>query len=103
MLDSLLLCANKSGFKFSEDKISKNFDHPVLKTKNAGNEIIWIGKLINVDNLEMFPNFEMNEKVSYAMNVNLTRKNLRGYLKNKLKSLLTNHFSSYFKPKLFPF
>ena len=51
----------------------------------------------------MFPNFEMNEKVSYAMNVNLTRKNLRGYLKNKLKSLLTNHFSSYFKPKLFPF
>ena len=37
------------------------------------------------------------------MNVNLTRKNLKGYLKNKLKSLLTNHFSSYFKPKLFEF
>ena len=51
----------------------------------------------------MFPNFEMNEKVSYAMNVNLVRSNLKGFLKNKFKSLLTNHFSSYFKPKLFPF
>ncbi len=45
----------------------------------------------------------MSEKVSYAMNVNLTKKNLKSFLKNKLKSLLTNHFSSYFKPKLFPF
>ena len=37
------------------------------------------------------------------MNVNLARNNLKSYLKNKFKSLLTNHFSSYFKPKLFPF
>jgi len=49
----------------------------------------------------MFPSFELNEKVAYAMNVNLVRKNLKGFLKNKFKSLLTNHFSSYFKPKLF--
>lgn len=45
----------------------------------------------------------MSEKVSYAMNVNLTKRNIKSFLKNKLKSLLTNHFSSYFKPKLFPF
>ena len=45
----------------------------------------------------------MSEKVSYAMNVNITKTNLKSFLKNKLKSLLTNHFASYFKPKLFPF
>ena len=50
----------------------------------------------------MVPNFEMSEKVSYAMNVNIPRKNMKGFLKNKLKSLFTNHFASYFKPKLFP-
>ena len=51
----------------------------------------------------MYPHFQMSPKVSYAMNVNLSRKNLKSFLKNKLKSLFTNHFSSYFKPKLFPY
>ena len=59
--------------------------------------------MININTLEMFPNFEMSDKVSFAMNVNLVCRNLKGSLKNKFKSLLTNHFSSYFKPKLFPF
>lgn len=35
------------------------------------------------------------------MNVNLKRANIKGFMKNKLKSLLTNHFESYFKPKIF--
>jgi hypothetical protein len=48
VLDSLLECANKYGFSFSEDKISKNFEHPVLKKVSADKEIVWIGKLINV-------------------------------------------------------
>ncbi len=37
------------------------------------------------------------------MNVNLNRRSIKSFLKNKLKSLLTNHFASYFKPKLFPY
>lgn len=51
----------------------------------------------------MIPNFEMNEKVGYAMNVNLDRGKLKRFLKNKLKSLLTNHFAAYFKPLLFEY
>lgn len=35
------------------------------------------------------------------MNVNLKRANIKAFMKNKLKSLLTNHFESYFKPELF--
>lgn len=35
------------------------------------------------------------------MNVNLKRSNIKSFMKNKLKSLLTNHFESYFKPELF--
>jgi len=35
------------------------------------------------------------------MNVTLKKKNLRSIIKNKLKSLLTNHFESYFNPRLF--
>jgi hypothetical protein len=45
----------------------------------------------------------MSERVFYSMNVNLNRHNVKSFLKNKLKSLLTNHFASYFKPKLFPY
>lgn len=45
----------------------------------------------------------MNEKVGYAMNVNLDRTKLKRFLKNKLKSLLTNHFAAYFKPALFKY
>lgn len=45
----------------------------------------------------------MSDKIGYAMNVNLNKTKLKGFLKNKLKSLLTNHFASYFKPNLFPF
>jgi hypothetical protein len=40
----------------------------------------------------MSPYFEINEKLGYKMNVTLKRKNSRGIIKNKLKSLLTNHF-----------
>ena len=57
VLDSLLLCAEKNGFRFSEDKISKNFDHPVSPKRNDSKEIVWIGKRINVETLEMIPNF----------------------------------------------
>lgn len=35
------------------------------------------------------------------MNVNLNRKQVKGFLKNKLKSLLTNHFAAYFKPHIY--
>jgi len=35
------------------------------------------------------------------MNVNLNRKQVKGFLKNKLKSLLTNHFTAYFKPHIY--
>jgi len=49
----------------------------------------------------MEPHFEQNEKIQYAMNVNLKRANIKGFMKNKLKSLLTNHFESYFKPNIF--
>lgn len=49
----------------------------------------------------MEPHFEKNEKIQYAMNVNLKRSNIKAFMKNKLKSLLTNHFESYFKPDLF--
>ena len=35
------------------------------------------------------------------MNVNINRKHIKSFLKNKLKSLLTNHFAAYFKPSLF--
>lgn len=64
---------------------------------------MWIGKRINIETLEMVPNFEMNERVGYAMNVNLDRNKLKRFLKNKLKSLLTNHFAAYFKPTLFEY
>ena len=37
------------------------------------------------------------------MNVNLDRSKLKRFLKNKLKSLLTNHFAAYFKPSLFQY
>lgn len=37
------------------------------------------------------------------MNVNLDRNKLKRFLKNKLKSLLTNHFAGYFKPHLFEY
>lgn len=37
------------------------------------------------------------------MNVNINKKHMKSFLKNKLKSLLTNHFSAYFKPHLFEF
>jgi len=37
------------------------------------------------------------------MNVNLNKKMLKKFLKNKLKSLLTNNFDFYFQPKVFPF
>jgi hypothetical protein len=45
----------------------------------------------------------MNDRVGYAMNVNLDRNQLKRFLKNKLKSLLTNHFAAYFKPQLFDY
>ena len=45
----------------------------------------------------------MSDKIGFAMNVNLNKKRIRNFLQNKLKSLFTNHFDSYFKPKLFPF
>jgi hypothetical protein len=45
----------------------------------------------------------MNDRVGYAMNVNLDRGKLKRFLKNKLKSLLTNHFAAYFKPLLFEY
>lgn len=51
VLDSLLHCAQKNGFRFSEDKISKNFDHPVSPKINNSKEIVWIGKRINVETL----------------------------------------------------
>ena len=37
------------------------------------------------------------------MNVNHNKVHEKGFLKNKLKSLLTNHFASYFKPMYFDF
>jgi hypothetical protein len=49
----------------------------------------------------MVPFYEKSAKTHYAMNVNLKKSNVKGFLKNKLKSLLTNHFESYFKPYLF--
>lgn len=51
----------------------------------------------------MEPYFEQSEKIQYAMNVNLKRTNIKGFMKNKLKSLLTNHFESYFKPNIFSY
>lgn len=42
-----------------------------------------------------------SDKLAYAMNVNINRKHVKSFLKNKLKSLLTNQFASYFKPKIF--
>ena len=72
-----------------------------MKKMSSATQIIWIGKKINVQTLEMIPNFEMSDKITYAMNVNINRGNIKAFLKNKLKSLLTNHFASYFKPKLF--
>jgi hypothetical protein len=57
VLDSLLKCSDIYGFKFSEDKISKNFEHSVLTQISDKKEIVWIGKLINVETLEMRPNF----------------------------------------------
>lgn len=51
----------------------------------------------------MLPAFEMSEKVGFAMNVNHNKLHEKGFLTNKLKSLLTNHFASYFKPKYFAF
>lgn len=52
--------------------------------------------------MEMFPVVETSLiKLYFAMNVNLSRKTLYVYLKNKLKSLFTNHFASYFKPYLY--
>jgi hypothetical protein len=37
VLDNLIKCSEKYGFKFSEEKISKNFDHPKLKIKSDSN------------------------------------------------------------------
>jgi hypothetical protein len=52
--------------------------------------------------LEIFPAFdEGSDKLAFAMNVNLNRKQIKGFLKNKLKSLLTNHFAAYFKPHIY--
>ena len=68
----------------------------------SDNYIHWIGKKINIDTLEIFPAFDQtSEKLAYAMNVNINRKHIKSFLKNKLKSLLTNHFAAYFKPALF--
>ena len=48
VLDMLLHCAEKNGFKFSEDKVSKNFEHPISPRVNQSKEIVWIGKRINI-------------------------------------------------------
>ena len=50
----------------------------------------------------MSPALEVSaEKLAYAMNVNINKKHIKSFLKNKLKSLMTNHFSAYFQPHLF--
>lgn len=98
VLSRLMKCASENQFKFSDSKMSKNFYHPDYPNIDQKDYIIWIGKKINVRTLEMEPYFEKNEKIQYAMNVNLKRSNIKGFMKNKLKSLLTNHFESYFKP-----
>lgn len=83
--------------------MSKNFYHPDFPNVDSKNHVIWIGKKINLNTLKMEPHVENNEKIQYAMNVNLKRSNIKSFMKNKLKSLLTNHFESYFKPELFKF
>jgi len=98
-----MYCAELNGFQFSMDKVSKNFEHPINNKVSESKEIVWIGKRINIETLEMTPNFEMNDRVGYAMNVNLDKNKLKRFLKNKLKSLLTNHFAAYFKPSLFSY
>lgn len=41
----------------------------------------------------MFPVTDSDpKKLLYSMNVNIPRKTMRNFLKNKLKSLLTNQF-----------
>lgn len=46
----------------------------------------------------------MTSRLAFAMNVNLPQKKLlKGFLKNKFKSMLTNQFVVFFKPHLFEF
>ena len=104
VLTGLLECADTHRFIFNAEKINKNFYHPKLDKITDEEEFHWIGKKINIRTLYMSPAFDVSsEKLAFAMNVNINRKHIKSFLKNKLKSLLTNHFSAYFKPHLFSF
>ena len=95
-------CAESNKFVFNSEKINKNFNHPLIDQMTSDEHITWIGKKINIRTLEIYPAFdEHSEKLAYAMNVNINRKHMKSFLKNKLKSLLTNHFAAYFKPSIF--
>lgn len=73
------------------------------KTKEEQNQFQWIGKLVDLSDVEIKPAINLDlESISNSINVyiNYTGKGLEFLLKNKFKSLLMNNSLFFFTDRI---
>jgi len=122
VIESLLRCAKENNFEINEEKVKTNFPFsmkngvisPVGQSQISTSKpkiliipsidlalLKWCGKIINTENFEIMPAFEIEEmsnypirflefnsfhlEMYYSVNVKLTTYNVFEFLKNKLK------------------
>jgi hypothetical protein len=103
ILRRLLECASKNNFSFNQKKLTTNFefdgyDPKAQDTSKPGekkdNKLKWIGKIIELDNLEMEHVQVMDyRQIFYTIstNINYLEKFPAQIIKSKLKSFILNH------------
>lgn len=112
ILERLLECASKNNFNFNQKKLTTNFKFGSYDPDNIGgqrpqeqkeNKCKWIGKVIDLDNLEMEHVQVMDYRQLYytiSTNINYLDKFPAQIIKSKLKSFILNHNLFYVDPRV---
>lgn len=54
IIDKLDFCASQNNFEFNQDKLRSNFTMPRFEVDSNNREFKWIGKIINLETMELF-------------------------------------------------
>lgn len=112
ILERLLECASKNNFNFNQKKLTTNFKFgsydPTPENANRTaeqkeNKCKWIGKIIDLANLEMEHVQVMDYRQLFytiSTNINYLDKFPAQIIKSKLKSFILNHNLFYIDPRV---
>ncbi len=101
--ESLFKCSEKSKFQFNLKKLRANFPLEKFHLESNNKSFKWIGKMIDIDNLELGHNQILNSKEAYYT-INITFPELflaiPNFIKGKFKTFLLNQNLFYFNNKI---